>query len=171
MEEQVILVNEQDVPTGTMEKLQAHREGRLHRAVSVFVFNEKGEMLLQKRAAEKYHSANLWSNACCSHPRESESAVACAHRRLREEMGFDCELTFRFPFTYKAALDHGLTEYEYDHVFFGSFSGVPNPDPAEVCGWKYLSMEEITKQLKQNPEDFTTWFRLILQDGKVRQYF
>ena len=130
----IILVNEEDVQVGTMEKMEVHERGLLHRAFSVFIFNKAGEMLLQQRALSKYHSGGLWTNACCSHPRPGEKTEDAAARRLFEELGFGTELRFAFSFTYKAAFDNGLTEHEFDHVFVGHFDGPLRPDPKEVAG-------------------------------------
>jgi isopentenyl-diphosphate delta-isomerase len=156
--EQVILVNEHDEETGTMEKMQVHHEGILHRAFSVFIFNNKGEMLLQQRAMNKYHSAGLWTNACCSHPRPGESTKQAARRRLNEELGFETPIEKIFDFTYKAAFENGLIEHEFDHVFSGKHSGeiVLNKNEAQdVC---YRSMEEIESSLQTHPQKFTAWF-------------
>lgn len=159
--EYVVLVDEKDKELGTMEKLQAHREGKLHRAVSVIIFNSRKEMLLQKRAASKYHSAELWSNACCSHPRPGEKPLDAAKRRLFEEMGIQCELKEMFDFTYKIQLPGGFSEHELDHVFAGICDEVPKPDPAEVSDWKFVSVKEIQNQLQKDPQQFTGWFGLI----------
>lgn len=156
----VILVNEQDEPVGIMEKLEAHQKGLLHRAFSVFIMNSKGEMLLQQRADDKYHSAGLWTNACCSHPLPDEDVLAAGHRRLKEEMGFDCELEKVFSFTYRAEFENGLTEYEYDHVLVGTYDGPVNPDPAEAKACRYLPLEEIRHLLETAPDTFTYWFHL-----------
>lgn len=162
MIEYVLLVDENDNNTGVMEKMQAHQEGLLHRAISIFIFNDKNQFLLQQRAAEKYHSSLLWTNTCCSHPRPGELLIDAAHRRLREEMNMACELTHQFSFTYKAVLDGGLTEHELDHVFFGHTNMLPEPNPAEVCDWKYLSLEEIEQEIDEFPENYTSWFKLML---------
>jgi len=160
--EEVILVNTSDEEIGTMEKMKAHEEALLHRAFSVFVFNHKGEMLIHQRAIEKYHSGGLWTNACCSHPRKGETTEEAAHRRLMEEMGFDCPVSERFSFIYKAKLDQGLTEYEFDHVFFGSFDGRPQPNPDEVCDWKYVSIRKLKDNIKMEPEAYTEWFKIAI---------
>jgi isopentenyl-diphosphate delta-isomerase len=159
--EYVILVNEQDQELGVMEKMQAHQQAKLHRAISVFVFNSKKELLLQKRAATKYHSTNLWANTCCSHPKPKEDTLDAAKRRLQEEMGLRCDLKYIFNFTYLANLENGLSEHELDHVFFGFSDDVPKPNPEEVAAYKYMSLPEIENQLKQNPQEFTVWFKLI----------
>ncbi len=169
MDEMVILVDRQDRQTGVEEKLKAHREGKLHRAFSVFVFNEKGEMLLQKRARYKYHSGGLWTNACCSHPRPGEAVEQAARRRLQEEMGFECDLKEAFHFIYKARLDGGLVEHEFDHVLVGGFEGEPEPDPAEVGAWRWLSPETALAECSARAAHFTPWFarafRLALGDA------
>ena len=162
MVEYVLLVDEQDNQIGVMEKMQAHQEALLHRAISVFIFNDKNEMLLQQRAAEKYHSPLLWTNACCSHPRPGEVLIDTAHRRLKEEMNMACNLSHQFSFIYKAVLEHGMTEHEYDHVFFGVSNAVPEPNPAEVADWKYMRIEAIEKDIQLNPESYTIWFKLML---------
>ena len=168
--EHVVLVDEKDRPQGTMEKLQAHVEGRLHRALSVFIFNTQGHMLLQQRAAGKYHSGMLWTNTCCSHPRPGEDVPAAAIRRLHEEMGMTCELTPSFTFIYKALLDHDLTEYEFDHVFIGVTDAVPVPDPGEVAAYRYVSRDELEKEMAAYPAAFTEWFRICLRDWRSKLY-
>lgn len=158
--DKVILVNHKDEMIGTAEKLKAHQQALLHRALSIFIFNEKGEMLLQQRAFDKYHSGGLWTNACCTHPKPNEDVLFAAHRRLKEEMGFDTSLTKIFSFTYKAVFDNGLTEHEFDHVFLGTYSGSIKPDPIEVANYSYLTLNEIEQQLKQAPDKFTNWFQI-----------
>ncbi|QHS58260.1 isopentenyl-diphosphate Delta-isomerase [Chitinophaga agri] len=160
MKAQVILVNERDEETGLMEKMEAHEKGLLHRAFSVFIMNDNGEMLIHQRALDKYHSGGLWTNACCSHPMPGESVEAAAHRRLTEEMGFDCPLRELFQFTYRTEFDNGLIEHEYDHVWVGTYNGVINPDPGEVHAFRFLSVDELTRQLLATPGQFTSWFRL-----------
>lgn len=161
-EEQVVLINEQDQVQGLMGKMQAHKEGILHRAFSVFIFNNKNEMLLQQRAYGKYHSPGLWTNTCCSHPRENETYQDAAHRRIQEEMGFDCELKPVFHFIYKADVGLDLIEHELDHVFVGNFEGTPIPNPEEVASFKWISIDNLLKDLTQNPENYTEWFKIIL---------
>ena len=156
----IILVDEWDQEVGTMEKLEAHQKALLHRAFSVFIFNAKGEMLLQQRAMGKYHSAGLWTNACCSHPAPGEDTIAAAKRRLSEELGFSTELEKIFHFTYKHAFDNGLTEYEFDHVFVGIYDGVINPHKEEVADYCFMSMEEIGSSLQTTPAKFTPWFHI-----------
>ncbi len=162
MEDTVILVDESGAEVGVAEKMAAHRTARLHRAFSIFIFHPDGRMLLQQRAAGKYHSAGLWTNACCSHPRPGESTADAAHRRLQEEMGFDCELEEIFHFTYQARLDNGLSEHEYDHVFIGAFDGTPSPNPDEAGDWKWIAVDELQQDVQSHPEQYTHWFRLAL---------
>jgi len=161
MTEEVILVNEQDQQTGTMEKMEAHRKALLHRAFSVFIFNHKGEMLLQQRAKMKYHSPGLWTNSCCSHPRPGETVDAAARRRLKEEMGFDTPLKKIFEFIYKTDFENGLTEFEFDHVYTGTYTGNDlNPDKQEVADYCFRSMEEIEQDLDSCPEKYSSWFKI-----------
>ena len=162
--EQVVLVDEQDNELGVMEKLRAHKEGKLHRAISVFIYNSKGEFLLQQRAAGKYHSANLWTNTCCSHPRPGETVYDAAVRRLYEEMGLKCELKEVFRFVYEAHLEHDLIEH--DHVFTGISDAIPVPDSTEVSGWKYISADTLAADLKVNAHLYTEWFKICLKDNK-----
>lgn len=157
----VILVNHKGEWLGTMDKLEAHRTGLMHRAFSVFVFNSAGDMLLQRRASHKYHSGGLWTNTCCSHPFPGESTLHAAHRRLGEEMGFDCELRPLFEFSYQAEVGNGLTEYEYDHVYIGHSDELPEVNPEEVSEYQYLSPAEVAVQIGLYPERFTTWFRIV----------
>ncbi|MCD6012408.1 MAG: isopentenyl-diphosphate delta-isomerase, type 1 [Flavipsychrobacter sp.] len=164
--EYVVLVDEKDNETGVMEKLEAHREGKLHRAVSVFIFNSKNEMLLQQRAAGKYHSGGLWTNACCSHPRQGESVYYAAIRRLYEEMGLKCALVEIFSFVYKAHLDNDLTEHEFDHVFTGVADAIPVPDSTEVAQWKYMSLSQLEADVRDHPEHYTEWFKICLRDRR-----
>jgi isopentenyl-diphosphate delta-isomerase len=158
--EEIILVNTKDEEIGVSEKLQAHKDALLHRAISVFILNEKDEMLLQQRALDKYHSFGLWSNACCTHPRPNENITIAANRRLKEELGFDTLLKKIFDFTYKAELENNLTEYEFDHVFLGFHSGIVKPNPLEVNECKYLNVKEVGKLLKESPHLFTIWFQI-----------
>jgi len=158
--EEVILVDESDTPLGTMEKMEAHRHALLHRAFSVFIFNSKGEMLLQQRAPDKYHSAGLWTNACCSHPRPGEDTRDAAIRRLGEELGFSTNLEKVFHFTYRSDFENGLTEFEFDHVFVGTYDADIHPNKAEVSDYCHWSPELIQENLRLQPERFTSWFRL-----------
>ncbi|HVI48431.1 MAG TPA: isopentenyl-diphosphate Delta-isomerase [Chitinophaga sp.] len=165
---EVILVTESDEPIGTMEKMEAHRKGLLHRAFSVFIINDAGEILLQQRALGKYHSPGLWANACCSHPFPGESTLDAAHRRLQEELGFNCHLEEIFSFTYKTPFDNGLTEHEFDHVFLGTYNGAIYPDNDEVNDYRYLSASQILSLMKETPSHFASWFQIALP--KVLQY-
>ncbi len=160
----LIAVDEHDRETGVVEKMAAHRKGILHRAFSIFVFDEHDRLLLQRRADGKYHSGGLWSNTCCSHPRAGESLLDAAHRRLHEEMGFDCQLRAVFGFVYRAVLDGGLVEHEFDHVVMGRFRGSPAPDAREVGAWKWERLPALHSLLAEDPKAFTAWFRLAL-DG------
>lgn len=162
-QEFVILVDEHDRETGRMEKMEAHRQGVLHRAFSVFIFNSAGEWLLQQRATGKYHSGGLWTNSCCSHPRPGETVAEAALRRLGEEMGIEVPLDYRFQFIYKAALDHNLTEHELDHVFTGQFDGTPVLSPAEAMAWKWMTTADIRAAIAAEPEAFTVWFRAVFE--------
>ena len=164
MEEQVILVNEKDEPIGLMGKMEAHEKGLLHRAFSVFVFNSKQEVLLQQRAACKYHSPNLWTNTCCSHPRAGETNQQAGERRLQEEMGLQVPLREVFSFIYKAPFDNGLTEHEYDHVLIGYSDAQPQINPEEVASWKWLSLEAIKEDILQTPAQYTAWFKIIFEE-------
>lgn len=159
----VVLVDEWDVSIGSMEKLAAHKEGRLHRAFSIFVFNSKGELLIQKRAAHKYHCGGLWSNTCCSHPQPEETDItSAAEERLFEEMGITCKLLEVFWFIYKTHFDNGLTEHELDHVLVGRSNDVPTPNPEEADDWKWMAPMKIIEDMKLKPELYTPWFRLCL---------
>ncbi|WKZ65126.1 MAG: isopentenyl-diphosphate Delta-isomerase [Flavobacteriales bacterium] len=159
-EELVLLVNERDEPVGTMGKLRAHQEGALHRAFSVFLFDDQGRLLLQRRAAGKYHSPGLWTNTCCSHPRPEESVADAARRRLMEEMGIDTPVEHRFSFHYRADFDNGLIEHELDHVLFGRWSGDVRPNPEEVDDWTYIHLNELDAELTRHPERYTAWLRI-----------
>ncbi|MGB6093614.1 MAG: isopentenyl-diphosphate Delta-isomerase [Moheibacter sp.] len=164
MEEFVVLIDRDDQQIGLMEKQQAHYAGLLHRAFSVFVFNSKGELLIHQRAAEKYHSPKLWTNTCCSHPREDETYEQAAHRRLKEEMGFDCAIEEKFHFIYKAELEPGLFEHELDRVFFGFYDGEMNLNPEEVMDAKWISIEDLKNDMDENPDNFTVWFKIIFAE-------
>jgi isopentenyl-diphosphate delta-isomerase len=163
-EERVILVDDDDREVGTAEKLDAHRLGMLHRAVSALIFDSAGRQLLQRRADHKYHSAGLWSNACCSHPRPGESPAAAVARRLREEMGISVLLTPLLRFTYRAEFGDGLIEHEVDHVFTGTFEGIPDPDPGEVSEWRWIAPDALDAELALAPHTFSAWFRLLLPE-------
>lgn len=162
MTEEVILVNERDEFLGTMEKMEAHQKGVLHRAVSVFVFNGGGKLLLQKRALGKYHSPAKWSNTCCTHPRPGETTMDAARRRLREEMGMDCTLIKWGELLYRADLDNGLTEHEFDHIYFGVTNTLPEPNPAEVAAYRFIEMQELVRDLTEHPEQYTPWLQPAL---------
>ncbi len=165
MKEQVILVDEQDNPIGLMEKIEAHEKALLHRAFSVFVFNDKNELMLQQRAAEKYHSPLLWTNTCCSHQRDGETNIEAGKRRLQEEMGFSCELEEVFSFIYKAPFDNGLTEHEYDHVMIGRFNDEPIINPEEVASYKWMPLEAVKSDIENHPEKYTAWFTIIFKES------
>ena len=167
-EEEVILVDKHDVEQGTMEKMEAHKNGgTLHRAFSVFVFNTKGELLLQRRALHKYHSGGLWTNTCCSHPRPGETVREAGHRRLEEEMGMQCKLVELFSFEYKAELDGGMTEWELDHVLLGLSDKEPSINEEEVAEFKYMPLDEIDEDLNKNPQNYTEWFKICFERVKL----
>ncbi len=159
IEEEVILVDSNDMELGTMGKMEAHRKGELHRAFSVFIFNSKGELLMQQRALDKYHSGGLWTNTCCSHPRKGEVTMHAARRRMQEEMGIECTIKPVFNFIYKAHLDKGLIEHEFDYVFFGVSDRTPKINVLEVLEWKYITMENLSESIKLNPENYTEWLK------------
>lgn len=163
-EPQVILVDRNDLQTGTATKLEAHKRALLHRAVSVFIVNSKGQWLLQRRALDKYHSNGLWTNTCCTHPFPGEATLDAATRRLGEEMGMQCELTFLFSFIYQGRLDNDLTEHELDHVFLGITDDEPVINRKEVDDWEHVSWDEVSNGVKLNPSGYTYWFRKIFQD-------
>lgn len=165
--EYVLLVDEQDTEIGSMEKMEAHEKGLLHRAFSVFIFNGKGELLLQQRAASKYHSPSKWTNTCCSHQRKNESTIDAAKRRLKEEMGIECDVTTAYTFIYKADVGQGLIEHELDHVLIGHFDAPIIPfNQTEVQDYKYVSLEQIEEELRLFPEQFTPWFLITFKDLK-----
>src|SRR5699024_12371717 len=164
--EKVVLVDENDQQIGLMEKIEAHEKGLLHRAFSVFVFNDNGETMLHQRAAHKYHSPGLWTNTCCSHQREGESNIDAGKRRLQEEMGFSTELEDVLSFIYHAPFDHGLPEHEYEHIMVAKFNDEPKVNPEEVAAWKWLYLKDIKKAIAENPADDTAWFRIIFEKRK-----
>jgi len=163
MQEMLILVDREDRPIGSGTKLHVHQSGALHRAFSILIFDRLGKLLLQRRALDKYHSAGLWSNSCCGHPRPGEDTDAAAHRRLQEEMGFDCGLRKVLALIYHASLSGGLIEHEYDHVYLGRFDGDPNPDPQEALDWRWSEPAEVLAWMADRPDDFTIWFKRILE--------
>ena len=158
-----MIVNASGWPIGTMDKMAAHRSGTLHRAFSVFIFNSKGQLLLQQRAFDKYHSGGLWTNTCCSHPKLGEFTLDAAHRRLQEEMGIDGELTELFQFSYRHEFENGLIENEYDHVFLGISDELPLPNPAEAASFRYMDTELLLLELLEHPEQYTAWFKICLE--------
>lgn len=168
--EKVILVDQEDQVVGTMEKMEAHRRGLLHRAFSIILFNNKGELLLQKRAASKYHSAGLWTNTCCSHPLPGESLEDATRRKLKQEMGIDLQPEFAYKFIYRAQLDHGLTEHELDHVFVGQFDGTPNVNNDEVSEWRFADINFLREDILTHPQQYTAWFKLILNHTELLAY-
>lgn len=168
MEEKVILVDREDKQIGTMPKLEAHEKAILHRAFSVFIFNEKGELMLQRRALHKYHSPGLWTNTCCSHQRVGETNIEAGKRRLFEEMGFSCELEDTFWFIYKATFDNGLTEHELDHVMVGKYNAEPNINPDEVAAYKWMTLDDLKTDMKDHPEKYTAWFKIIFEEYDQR---
>ena len=163
VEEQVILVNEKDEQIGLMPKHEAHEKAVLHRAFSVFIFNDSNELMLQQRANHKYHSPGLWTNTCCSHQRDGETSLQAGKRRLHEEMGFTTELKETTSFIYKAPFDNGLTEHEFDHILIGTFNDVPTINEDEVAKWKWMKIEEVQNDIKINPEQYTAWFKIIFE--------
>lgn len=165
----VILVDQNNEPLGLMPKMEAHEKAVLHRAFSVFIQNKEGQIMLQQRAASKYHSPLLWTNTCCSHQRDGETNIEAGKRRLQEEMGFEVELKELFSFIYKAPFDNGLTEHEYDHVMLGFYDGLPEINPEEVESWKWMYPHEIKEDIAENPEEYTAWFKIIFE--RFYQYF
>ncbi len=163
IDERVILVDAADRPIGIAPKLAVHRDGRLHRAFSVFVFDPRGRLLLQRRALGKYHSGGLWSNTCCGHPRPGETTAAAATRRLHEEMGFDCPLQPAGAIVYRARVVEELWEHEYDHLFTGRHEGDPRPDPAQVEEWRWIAIDDLSVELQEKASSFTPWFQPALQ--------
>ena len=161
MEENVILVDEQDNQLGLMPKMEAHEKAILHRAFSVFILNKEGQLMLQQRALSKYHSPGLWTNTCCSHQRLGETNIEAGTRRLQEEMGFKTPLKELFSFVYKATFDNGLTEHEFDHVILGYYDSEPIINHEEVTNWKWMNLEEIIKEIKTTPDNYTAWFKII----------
>ncbi len=161
IEEQVILVDENDNQIGLMPKMEAHEKALLHRAFSVFVFNDNNELMLQQRAWHKYHSPGLWTNTCCSHQRDGETNLEAGKRRLHEEMGYVTELEETTSFIYKAPFDNGLTEHEYDHIMIGYYNDEPNINEDEVADWKWMNLEDVKVDIALHPEKYTAWFKII----------
>ena len=162
--EYVVLVNDHDTQIGIMEKMAAHIVPRLHRAFSIFLFNSRGELLLQQRALSKYHSPGLWTNTCCSHPRDGETLEQATTRRLKEEMGMQCEMHEVFTFIYKAPVGLGLIEHEFDHVWFGTTDNTPVINTDEVASWKYMAIDDIANDMKNHPEHYTEWFKISFDE-------
>ncbi len=167
--DQVILVDEADVAIGTMEKMEAHQKGLLHRAFSVVLINRQGELLLQQRALTKYHSGGLWTNTCCSHQRPQEDAHVTIQRRLMEEMGIDAQPAFAYKFIYKATLDGRLTEYECDHVYVGRFDGTPRLNPNEASDWRWMALPALQTDMQRHPDQYTAWFKLIAHHPEIEK--
>lgn len=168
-QDDVILVDAEDRQIGTESKMPAHVSGKLHRAFSIFIFSANGQVMLQQRAFAKHHSGGLWTNTCCSHPRPGETTDAAAHRRLREEMGFDCALEHKFSFIYRAELDHGLIEHEFDHVFTGQFDGAPEINSHEAAAWRWADSAEVDREIVANQQNYTVWFRIAWQQLRSRK--
>ena len=166
--EKVILVDEQDNVVGAMDKMEAHRKGILHRAFSILIFNSKGEVLLQKRSKEKYHSGGLWTNACCSHPSPEESIEEATRKRLNHEMGIDLQPEFAYKFTYESKLDKNLIQHELDYVFTGIFDGAPVVNKHEVEDWKFVDVKSLRADMDQHPEQYTVWFKLIMNHAELK---
>jgi len=171
LEEEIILVDELDQELGFLSKLEVHQKGLLHRAFSILVFNSNHELLIHQRAFDKYHSAGLWTNTCCSHPRKGESNEQAIHRRLKEEMGFDCELKFIFKFLYQTNFADGLIEHELDHVYIGHSDQIPQVDPKEVNAFRWINQVSLKQEMDQFPERFTFWFKEIILNQQNQFYF
>lgn len=161
------MVDTNDRAIGTMEKMEAHRKGVLHRAFSILLFDDSGKLLLQKRSKNKYHSSGLWTNTCCSHPLPGESMEAATRRRLKEEMGIDLQPHWSHTFIYKAPLDHDLTEHELDHVFVGTYNGTPDINNKEVEDWKFVDLQWLRDDMRKNPSAYTAWFKLIVNHPEI----
>lgn len=164
--ENLIIVDNNDKPIGQDEKLATHQKGRLHRSFSIFIFNSKNELMLQKRASGKYHSGGLWTNTCCSHPRVSEDTEKAAHRRLQEEMGFDCGLEEKFSFQFKVKFENGLIENEFDHVFVGRYDDEPKLNPEEAEDWKWVNLDKLEEDIKNNPDEYSYWLKVVIEKYK-----
>lgn len=168
--EKIALVSADDIITGFAPKMLVHQQGLLHRAFSIVIFNDNGEMLIQKRASSKYHSGGLWTNACCSHLIEGENFEQYMHNRLQHEMGFDCKLNFLFKFHYKAMFENNLCENEIDHVYTGQWNGTPLPDPSEAEDFCWMGFDEIKEKIAKHPENFTYWFKEIISSLPFREH-
>ena len=162
--QKIILVDKNNKEIGSEEKIKTHKEGLLHRAFSIFVFNAKGELLLQQRSKNKYHSGGLWSNTVCSHPRVGENYDQAIHRRMKEEVGFDCELKKVSSFIYRAELEGGLVENEHDTIFIGKYNGIIKPNPKEVMAYKWISLSKLKKDIKKNPKNYSSWLGIALDN-------
>ena len=163
MNEMVILVDKHDNQLGLMEKIEAHKKAVLHRAFSVFILNDNNELLIQQRALSKYHSPALWTNTCCSHPRDKESVLDAGARRLKEEMGFETKLDSLLSFVYRAKFDNGLTEHEFDHVLFGYYNDDPSINKLEVMDWKWVNLDFLKNDIITNSDLYTIWFKIIFE--------
>lgn len=168
MAEYILTVDEQDRETGYMEKMEVHKKGVLHRAFSVLIFNNEGEVLLQKRAKMKYHSPGLWTNSCCSHQREGETLTEAVKRRIKEELGIMCHIQEIFKFKYLVEFDNGLIEHELDHVFIGLYNGNVFPDEDEVEEIRWVSLDKLNKEMKEHPEEFTYWFKILMKQPEMQ---
>jgi len=166
----VVLVNKNNRKIGVEEKIKAHTTGKLHRAFSIFIFNNKNELLLQQRAKDKYHSAKLWSNTVCSHPKPDETYHKAVHRRLKEEMGFGCKLKKLFCFIYRADFKNGLIENEYDCVFVGEFNGTPKPNSKEIMNYKWILLKDLKLDIKNNPRKYSVWLKIALDKMPLLDY-
>jgi isopentenyl-diphosphate delta-isomerase len=160
----IALINENDEIIGFHDKINTHQKGLLHRAFSIFIFNDNNELLMQKRALSKYHSSGLWSNTCCSHLVETVDFEKYMHYRLLHEMGFDCDIDFKFSFHYKIKFDNDLTENEIDHVYTGNWNGTPSPNPNEVCDYKWMNINNIKNDIALNPDNYTHWFKVVIEN-------
>jgi isopentenyl-diphosphate Delta-isomerase len=164
MDDELILVDKNDINIGNLNKIKVHKMGKLHRAFSIFIFNSNGELLIQRRAMDKYHSGGLWSNTCCSHPKKNESLNEACHRRLKEEMGFDCRLYKIFDFIYKTKLNEGFYEHEFDHVFIGKHNGKIKPNAYEVMDFKWVDLSSLKEDIIENPSNYSIWFKIIIKN-------
>jgi len=167
MQQEVVLIDKYNKKIGVEEKIKAHKEGKLHRAFSIFIFNSQDKLLIQQRAKNKYHSGGLWSNTVCGHPKPNERTLQAAHRRLKEEMGFDCKLKKLFCFIYNIKLPNDLIENEYDCVFVGQFNRTPKPNPKEVANYKWISLTNLKKEIANNPNKYTAWLKIIIKNKKI----